>query len=188
MYFSGQSKHVSSVFQASRRSSMSFIRILTLLAKLLSLRLWHTNSSLTCPWYVCLYAHHSFRNRGYSAYFPLNVGHPLSFAWAPIRPRMRLASSSPAPVGVALGGKEGGGQVETAGVLCGGRTGFIGKLRGGSAGGAKSPMEGLIGNSRGNPVSPLISEMSYAAPNPLRAALISSRLALMASPTSLTSS
>jgi hypothetical protein len=48
-------------------------------------------------------------------------------------------------------------------------------------------MEGLAGGGHGNPARQLISEMSNAAPNPLRAAFIVSRLALMASPASLTS-
>jgi hypothetical protein len=113
---------------------MSFTRILTLLAKLLSLRLRHTSSSLTCPWYVRLYAHHSFQNRGYSAYFPLNVGHPLSFACAPISPPMRFVNSSPPPPGVALGGMSEGGHTEAAevpwGAMQGGKVAHGGSHRG----------------------------------------------------------
>jgi hypothetical protein len=46
---------------------------------------------------------------------------------------------------------------------------------------------GLAGGGRWALVGPLASEMSESAPSPLRAALIVSRLALMASPASLAS-
>jgi hypothetical protein len=73
-------------------------------------------------------------------------------------------------------------------VLCGGHAGAAGWLLNSRAEGAKFPMAGLTGGGRGIPAKQLISEMSEGAPIPLRAAFIVSRLALMASPASLTSS
>ncbi len=51
----------------------------------------------------------------------------------------------------------------------------------------KSPSTGLIGGGRRTLVGPLTSDMSEAAPSPLRAAFIVSRLDLMVSPASLAS-
>jgi hypothetical protein len=51
----------------------------------------------------------------------------------------------------------------------------------------KSPSTGLVGGGRWALVGPLASDMSEAAPSPLKAALINSRLVLMASPASLAS-
>jgi hypothetical protein len=53
--------------------------------------------------------------------------------------------------------------------------------------GSKSPITGLVGGGRWALVGPLASDISEAAPNPLRAALITSRLDLMASPALLAS-
>jgi hypothetical protein len=101
---------------------------------------------------------------------------------------MRMASSSPAPPGVGLGGMSKGGHTEVAGVLCGGHVGTAGWPLGGHEEGARSPMAGLAGGGCGTPVRQLTSEISEAAPIPLRAAFIVSRQALMASPASLVSS
>jgi hypothetical protein len=102
---------------------MSFTSKRTWLARLFSLRLRHNSSSRTWPWYVCLYAHHSLRNRGYSTYFPLKVGHPLSFAWAFIMPLMRVDSSPSSSLILGLGRASAGGHAEAAGVCSGGHAG-----------------------------------------------------------------
>ncbi len=146
MYLSGRSKHVSKVFHTSLRLSTSLTSRRTWLATLLSLRLRHTSSSRTCPWYVCLYAYHSLRNRGYSTYFPLKVGHPLSFAWAFIMPRMRADSSPSSPVILGLGRDSAGGHVVVAGVCAGGHLGFAfpaGSLGGGGAETRLRPLAGI---------------------------------------------
>jgi hypothetical protein len=70
----------------------------------------------------------------------------------------------------------------------GGHAKTAGWLLGGHAGGAKFPKAGLAGGGRRGPTGQLASEISEAEPSHLRAAFIVSRLALMASLTSLTSS
>jgi hypothetical protein len=126
------------------------------------------------------------RNRGYSTYFPLKVGHPLSFAWAPIRPCIRAVSSLPAPPILGLGANSGGGQVVVAGVQKGGHPDAAGRLPVAHSA-FKSPSTGLVGGGRWALVGPLTSDMSEAAPSPLRAAFIVSRLNLMVSPALLAS-
>ncbi len=73
------------------------------------------------------------------------------------------------------------------GVLCGGHTGVAGWPLGAHAA-ARLPSAGLARGGCGAPVGPLASDMSEAAPIPLRAAFIVSRLALIASPALLASS
>ncbi len=83
------------VSQISCRSSMSLIMPFTLPDRLFSFSARLTSSSLTCPWYVLLYAYHSSLNWGYSTNFPANTCHPLPLACVPLRHRIRSANSSP---------------------------------------------------------------------------------------------
>jgi hypothetical protein len=114
------------------------------------------------------------------------VGHPLSFAWAPINPCMRDVSSLFALPILGLGASSGGGQRVVAGMLSGGDADAAGWLPGAHSA-YRFPSAGLVGGGRAALVRLLTSDMSKAAPNRLRDAFIVSLLDLMTSPVSLAS-
>ncbi len=99
---------------------------------------------------------------------------------------MSVVNSLLAPPILGLGADSGEGQAVVAGVQKGAHSGAAGRPPAAHSA-FRSPSTGLVKVGRRTLVGPLTSDMSEAAPSPLRAAFIVSRLDLMASQASLAS-